>query len=312
MFPGPADSYLNQESINLYSSVYNSLAGIFKNVVPVGGNKVYFIASDHELSVSFCQLAREKGIRNNYVNSDFLSDDLIRNKTDEILTNIDLTIRQNSSIFPIACFHSQSLSFSKNLNEKIPAIVLMIILFALPVLVIQRRNLIMYFSASALAGFEIIILLILQLTAGNMYQLTGLILAALMAGLALGAGINLKFLNSVPLKIKSLSLIFFYIIAALCFTLILSFKGSVGPVIILTLAIILPSFLTGHIFQELTFSDQVGHSAGLTYSADLAGSALGFILMSGLAVPAFGIRVSILSLALLIFTGLIFGTDSTK
>ena len=46
----------------------------------------------------------------------------------------------------------------------------------------------MYFSASALAGFEIIILLTLQLTAGNMYQSAGLILASLMAGLAIGAG----------------------------------------------------------------------------------------------------------------------------
>ncbi len=46
----------------------------------------------------------------------------------------------------------------------------------------------MYFSASALAGFEIIILLALQLTVGNMYQLTGLVIAAMMAGLAAGAG----------------------------------------------------------------------------------------------------------------------------
>ncbi len=55
----------------------------------------------------------------------------------------------------------------------------------------------MYFSASALAGFEIIILLTLQMIIGNMYQLTGLVLAGLMAGLALGAGAMLSALQEV-------------------------------------------------------------------------------------------------------------------
>ena len=67
----------------------------------------------------------------------------------------------------------------------------MFVVFALPVIAIRRKNLLMYFSASALAGFEIIILLTLQLTVGNMYQLTGLIIAGLMTGLSVGSGINM-------------------------------------------------------------------------------------------------------------------------
>jgi spermidine synthase len=42
--PGPGDDYFNKESLNLYSSVFNSLAAIFSNVKPVVGNKLYFIA----------------------------------------------------------------------------------------------------------------------------------------------------------------------------------------------------------------------------------------------------------------------------
>ena len=59
-------------------------------------------------------------------------------------------------------------------------------------LLIKRRYMLMYFSASALAGFEIIILLTLQIIIGNMYQLTGLVIAGLMAGLAIGSGVNIK------------------------------------------------------------------------------------------------------------------------
>ena len=46
--PGPGNDYFNKESINLYSSIFNSLSSVFRNVKPVVGNKLYFIASDKE------------------------------------------------------------------------------------------------------------------------------------------------------------------------------------------------------------------------------------------------------------------------
>ncbi|MBG0858428.1 MAG: hypothetical protein IQL11_02920, partial [Bacteroidales bacterium] len=208
--PGPGENYLNKESLTLYSSIYNSLAAVFRNVVPVAGNKLYFIASDKDLSVSFCRLAEERGIRNVYVNSDFLSDDLIEKKSAEIASLIDRSVRLNTSTSPVACFHYQSYYFSRDIEEKIPALTLMILAFALPVIAVRRRNFMMYFSASALAGFEIILLLALQLTAGNMYQLTGLIIAGIMAGLATGSGVRIKILDSMSLKIKSLIVLTYY------------------------------------------------------------------------------------------------------
>jgi hypothetical protein len=48
------------------------------------------------------------------------------------------------------------------------------------------------------------------------------------------------------------------------------------------------------------------------YSADLAGSALGFILVTGVAIPVLGIQTSIFLLSSLIFAGLLFGTIGNK
>jgi len=310
--PGQNDNYFNQESVNLYSSVYNSLKAIFRYVVPVAGNKVYFIASDKEVSVSFCRLADEKKIENIYVNRSFLSDDLIERKSAEIQALMDVGIRQNKAAFPIACFHFQSYYISRSLNERMPAIVLMIIAFVIPFFAVKRRNILMYFSASALAGFEIIILLALQLTVGNMYQLTGLVIAAMMAGLAAGAGIKMKFMETTDLRIKALALVIYYVALALCFNLITGFRGAFIPVLLILLSIILPSWLTGHIFRELTTGNKEVSGPGATYSADLAGSALGFILISGVAVPALGIRNSIILLAVFIFAGILFGTKGNK
>ncbi len=64
VLPVPVTHYFNKESLNLYSSVYNSLSAIFKNVKPVVGNKLYFIASDKAISLSFCQLVGERHIKN--------------------------------------------------------------------------------------------------------------------------------------------------------------------------------------------------------------------------------------------------------
>ena len=76
VLPGPGEEYLNQESVNLYSSVFNSLTSVFRYVKPVAGNKMYFIASDEEVSIDFCALTEKRGIKNSYVNCDYLSDDL--------------------------------------------------------------------------------------------------------------------------------------------------------------------------------------------------------------------------------------------
>ncbi|OFY65124.1 MAG: hypothetical protein A2V64_04410 [Bacteroidetes bacterium RBG_13_43_22] len=310
--PGTWDNYPNKESLNFYSSVYNSLAGVFKYVKPVAGNKLYLVASDSELSVSVCRLTEERKINNIYVCSDFLADDLLENKSAEVLSLLDRDARMNSSLFPIASFHFQSYNLSKDSNEKIPSIILMIIVFALPILTVSRRNLLMYCSASALAGFEIIILLSLQLTAGNMYQFTGLILASLMAGLAAGTGINITFLNPIKLRIKALFLIAYYAAIALGTSLLLSIDSTPAAIIIIITSALLPSFMTGHIFRELTLDDRNGSLSAVTYSADLAGSAFGFILISGVAIPLIGMKASIFLLSGLIFAGILFGTNRNK
>jgi len=309
--PGLGEDYFNKESLGLYSSIYNGLHTAFKNVIPIVGNKLYFIASDKELSSSVCSLADLKHIQNIYVSSDFLADDLIANKSDRLISLLDSGVRPNSSAFPVACFHFQAYNFSKNLTEKTPAIALLILLFAVPGFTVRRRNLMMYFSASALAGYEIIVLLTLQMIVGNMYQLTGLILAGLMAGLAVGSGVKLFFLESLSLRIKSIILILFYVGIGLIYRGILILNSGLPAIVLLILSAFLPALLTGNIFRAITGADNSG-TLSATYSADLAGSAFGFILMAGLAVPAFGIRISIFILASLIFTGFLLGTVRNK
>jgi spermidine synthase len=305
--PGPGDSYFNKESLNLYSSIFNSLATVFKDVKPVVGNKIYFIASESPVSLSICQLVEKRQIKNTYVSSDFLDDDNIARKSTELSSLLDRRMKLNRSAFPVACFHSQSYQLSKTVNEKIPVLVLLFMVFAVPVIKIKRRNLLMYFSASALAGFEIILLLTLQLLIGNIYQMTGLIIAGLMAGLATGSGINSNFLNTISLRNKVILLLILYMIFGLIYNYLSEFRSGFAAVTFIMISGFLPAMLTGRIFRELTLKSD-GVESSPIYSADLAGSAIGFIIISGFAVPVLGIQVSVFLLSALIFAGILFGT----
>jgi spermidine synthase len=308
--PGVNPNYFNRESVDFYSSIFNTLKSVFKNVIPVGGSKIYFIASDKDLSTSFCELAESRNIQNFYVGPDYLSDDLIKAKSDEILSLMNRDTGINRSAFPIACFYYQAYNLSKSINERIPAIILLIILFLLPVITIRRNRLIMYFSASALAAFEILLLILLQLTAGNMYQLTGLIIAGILGGLAAGTGIGLRLRGRSHIAIKVFLLIIFYLLAGLATDHVLSLGGHWTVILLLIISGFVPAFVTGTIFNEMTLRNNDISATASVYNADLAGSAIGFILFSGLFVPLLGIKSSLFILPAMIFAGFLF--DSVK
>ena len=169
----------------------------------------------------------------------------------------------------------------------------------------------MYFTASSLAGFEIIILLLLQIMIGNMYQLTGIVIASLMTGLAAGSGLKRRAGSPFPARTLSLVLIIYYIVFALCIKPLLTITGIAG-IILITAAVFPPSFITGHLFRILTIHDSEGSVSSSVYSADLAGSAVGFILVSAIMVPVFGIVLSIIFLSALILIGILFGGNKIK
>lgn len=310
--PGTGENYYNKESTILYSSVFNSLSVAFRNVLPVVGNKLYFVASDGSLSASICSLSEKRGISNTYVNSDFLSDDLLNRKSIEVTSVIDRAVRQNSAGFPVACFHYQSYNLSKNLNERIPSIILMALIFLMPVFTIRKKNLIMYSSAAALAGFEIIMLFTLQSAIGNMYHLTGLIISGLMTGLAVGAGISLRIIKSDSYRINGVFLILFYAIAGLIINKLLNGEDSFLIICLILILTFIPALFTGQLFRNLTQSNNISSRPSAVYSADLTGSALGFIIVSGLAVPALGVRITIFLFSAFIFAALLFGTVKNK
>ncbi len=311
--PGPGENYFNKQSAELYSSIYKSLQMVFENVLPIVGNKLYLIASDSSLTTSICSLVEKKSIHNFYVSPDFLSDSEIKRKSENFVDIVDPEAKLNTIEAPVACFLFQSYSLTTNLNERLPSIIIIILVFLTPVVVINTGSGIRMFSAAAaLSGFEIIMLLVLQSTSGNMYQLTGLILASFMAGLAFGARFRTILKWRVPVNILFLTLILLYLITGFVIRDILTFEKNITIVSIILILSFISSFITGHLFNILTDSSDSPAEPAKIYSADLTGSALGFISLSGIVLPLLGIRDSIYLLSAIIFAGFLFGTIRNK
>jgi hypothetical protein len=93
---------------------------------------------------------------------------------------------------------------------------------------------------------------------------------------------------------------------------LLDMKSSVPVIIVIMFSGFLPALITGDIFRELTGKMDGIETTPAIYSADLAGSAFGFIFITGFAVPVLGIKASVYLLAAIVFGGIIFGTTRNK
>jgi len=306
--PGPGEDYFGDEAVKLYSSIYNALGNVFLNVHPVLGNKLYFIASDGPLSASFSRLSKESGVKNQYVNCNYFIDEFTEEKSEQIASDIDKEIKMNRISNPVASYYYQQYSLSKDTNRITVALIIIILIFALPVISFRRENIYMYFSSTALSGFEIIILFILQITVGNMYRITGTVIATIMAGLAFGAIIGIKSLSKIDVRKRMFGIALYYAIIALVFPYIVSVADKKISTIVIVSLSFLPSIFTGHLFRELTLYNGKGKATSNVYSADLTGSAIGFILISAVAVPLLGLQLSIILLSLMLLTGIFVGS----
>ena len=311
--PGSAENYYNYRSASLYSVIYNTLSSVFGHVLPIAGNKLFFLASDGELSTKICSLLREKNIENIYVSSDYLDDELINRKSEEIISILDKNAGINTIRHPVACFHYQYYNLTKDLPKVLPAIIMLVILFVLPLFMVKPRNFPMYAAAASLAGYEILTLVAIQSIAGNIFHLTGLVLAVLMTGLALGSWMKQVFYNKRQVMTVMLLMLAFYLAAAFLFSRIISSSGNQGAaVFILLLISLIPSFMAGLLFRLLAERNGEKPDPTGVYGSDLAGSALGFIAVSGILLPLAGTTGTLMTLSALILAGLIFAVTANN
>lgn len=294
--PAPYYNYSPESYRRSFSPVYNSIRAEFRNIKVIPGSLLYVMASDDSLTSSVASLVSKRGIENTYVNGDYLDDADIRARGDLIISQTDTAAEQNSVMKPVSAWFSNSLSLElRGTGSK--AGVIAVLLLILPFMFVRRKGFVMFAASAGLAGYGMIIIFLLQTAIGNMYILTALVLSLIMAGLASGAAAGFLRLKHTLVTVPLLLALLFILTGIAAVRLI-----QTGPALILMIvfpALLIAGFLTGNIYRELTSGKQYDFT-GRIYASDLAGSALGYTVVSTLLVPLAGIMNATFILALFI------------
>lgn len=326
-------NYLNPELENLQASLYKTIKKVFPHLIILPEDTNFFIASQDDIlnynPGPLIQRLKERGIKNNFVTENYieyrLTNDRISKVLDSLKTNEEAKINQDqypisyyyNFVYWISHFHSglaKSLtSISKiEFSWIVGFFILLIVLGIVSRKKISSRSLlplIMAVAGFSLMAAEMIIIFAFQVFYGYLYYKIGLIITALMIGMALGVWLGTKKISGA--KIKSLILIHGSIIVfCLIFLLGSWFLFQVSPkpslaveIIFLSLAVLIGGIVGFEfpIINKLYLSKikNPGQKAGTIYGADLLGSCLGASLISIFILPIFGIFQTLILIAIL-------------
>lgn len=293
-------NYAGEEANIVNSLIFNTLKQVFKNVILIPGEKNYWVASNNVIGFDITGKIEEKGIENRYVNRYYIDDTLLKDRSNFFMNQLDRDAGINRDFEPSAYFHQISswLSYYQLNMWVFGGVILIVMLFLL-----SRLNLIqagMFTGGFAASSSEVILLIAFQIIYGYVYLMSGVIIAFFMGGLTLGALAGrriVKAFGPVSYSGNQLAIGLFALLLPLVINVVKPITDHLFIVhsIFFVLTIVI-SFLVGTLFS-IGSHIQKGNVSAVTsgiYSADLAGSAFGALIVSAFLIPLIGlVKVSI-------------------
>lgn len=287
--------YQGQYARKVNGVIFNTLRSAFRHVVVVPGLRNYYLSSDDPLRLDMAALVEERGIKTVYVNKYYLNDALLRERSDALVRGLDVRTPLNADFTPIA-YHRQLLYWlgSLQFDPWVPGVVigLMVLVFLARLNAIQFC---MFTGGFAGSSLEIVLLLSFQIIYGYVYQTTGLIITAFMAGLALGAAcgqrrlawIDMSVLTGIQCALAASGLALPWILSGVS-------AGIVGGPVIVGTFLLLILLIGLQVGMDFAVASRVLRGSNTTvasalYGVDLIGSAIGALAVSAYMVPLLGI-----------------------
>jgi spermidine synthase len=300
-------NYQNQEAVDLNSILFSSLKKVFQNVLIVPGEKLYFLASDGQLTWNIARSVQEKGIENRYVNSYYIDDEQLKQRGEHILSSLNPNAEINQNMNPVL-YHQHLAYWLSQFKGKYGLIIIFSGALALFLFLSgSKSSKAMFLTGFSASGLEVLLLFGLQVFFGNIYLFTSFVFTGFMIGLACGSFLGKSFPEKNYLTpIQLLIGVFAVLIGATLFNTKMAEWNAVLVYSLYLSAIILIGGLTGFQFVQASQKNAGNYSeiSGKTYSYDLFGSALGALLVSIFMVPKLGIVASVLTIGMI---NLVFG-----
>jgi spermidine synthase len=304
-----AEDYISPELAAFLRSIYKTLRAVFPEVTAIPGETVHFFAAKRTgvLAAGSEELLarlRARRLETSYVREYYIPFRMMPDRMADLDRQIEPRPETpvNRDFAPVAYYFDVALwssRFNHGYRDLFRAMarvsfrwlagtvgVLLLVLVAK-----RRRARTVAGCCTAAMGFtliglEMLLLLAFQAIYGYVYQQLAVIIAAFMAGMALGSWLALR----APARRGMRTLVFLQLGAAIAPLLLCAVFGAVTPVLFPVLALGC-GMLGGYEFpvaSRIFFSSGRGRSPGTLYALDLAGSCLGAVLFSVYLIPVFG------------------------
>lgn len=302
------ENYIGTEALEINATQYGILNNLYKNVKIFPGANNYFVASDSTIGYKFVERLEGRQFENIYFNKYYLDEQSIETRSNELISTLETGIgnyRANTDFRPLSYY----LQFKYWLSYYDINNLWFILIFIIPLLWIVFKlrpvSLGLFVGGFSAIGSEFLLIISLQIIYGYIYTIIGLMFAAFMGGMALGAYLVSKkiiFAGGSGIKkfIMAQSLIGLYsFIAPFA---IVALTDSAGGLIITASFGVLALIISILVGAQFAIGSALGHSssshrASEAYSADMFGSSIGALLVSSLLFPLFGLHLSFLTIA---------------
>ncbi len=287
------ENYMTENQVRKISSLYHTALQSFENVLVIPGQQVYFLCSDKKLHMDIPELLRAKNIATSYIDGYFYGD-ISQWKIDEVNNRMDPKAALNLDLSPnlIQIIFLQWFEKYQSTPYLLGIVAAISLVFYL---VRQNADTFLLFSTGyVIMGFEILVIFIVQIYFGFIYEMIGAVVTVFLGGLLPGALFALKHRSAgKPLLIGSDAAL----IGLLgLFLIILDTIGN-STVWYFILFGFMASFLGG--FQVPVLLQKSGDTeSGLArfFTADLIGAATGILVTSVVLIPKTGFRWAVVSL----------------
>lgn len=289
-------NYLSDAEKQLTSIVYKTIEEVFKYIKIVAGKHLYFIASDKKPDKTYLSALNEKSFENVFVNEYYIDDRQIDRIEKYVRETINSRCKKNSIFYPSALNASLKI-WEEKAGLKYAVSVLLVLLIFFVVLKADRTSFPVIIAGILGSALQTIVILLFQLYFGSIYHYIGLITGLFMLGLAIGAYFTKeKYLVKTNKRIKLISILFCFEFALLVF-LIDHFDIEnlfLMKFVVLSHSIIF-GVIIGQIFTIASYKSKrsLMKTSSAIYGLDMLGATIGAIGISAIAIPQFGIVVSV-------------------
>lgn len=301
---GSTAQYMNSEARLLHSVIFNTLTEVFKNVIILPGGRNFFLASDTVLGYGIAEGYALMNINTKYVNPYYVDDADMAARGRKLVAELDRGAPVNTVLRPVAYKLQNNYWMSRSGGGYTLVVPIILIILLVVFTRFSSLNFCLFTAGFTGCGSEMLIIIIFQAFYGYVYNSLGLIVAVFMGGIALGAWMsgNLK-ANTGKLSLVVVQGITSVLLVA--FALVVQLIQHLNSPLVVQLVIYAMAFiislLTGSVFGLATrlvsgISTVEGTSL---YSSDMAGSALGALLVAVLLIPLAGITSTLYLMTLL-------------